>query len=140
MFIIRQHLKVPFENGRTLPGTRSSITLFHSQDAKISYKTTSDEDNVSGLFALYNDKSPELDMTMFAVSKFVSCRYDTFWWIGMIENIHLNTSDLKIKFLHPHGPSKSFYLPSRDETCYVPTTNILCLISPPSTMVEHIKF
>ena len=65
-----------------------------------------------------------LDMTMFTVSKFVSCRYDTSWWIGMIGNIYENTSNLKIKFLHPHGQSKSFYWPSKDDTCYIPITNI----------------
>ena len=133
MLNIRQHLKVRFEKGRTLPGTRSCHHFVPQSRCKISYKTTSDEENFSGSFALYNDKSQELDTTMFAVSQFVSCRYDTFWWIGMIENIDENASDLKIKFLHPHGPSKSFYWPSRDDTCYVPITNILCLISPPST-------
>ena len=53
--------------------------------------------------------------------------------LGMIENIYENTSNLKIKFIHPHGQSKSFYWPSKDDTCYIPITNIVCLISPPST-------
>ena len=72
-------------------------------------------------------------MTKFTVSKFVSCRYDTFWWIGLIKNIDEEAGDLEIKFLHPHGPNRHFYWPSKDDICYVPLTNILCLLSPPST-------
>ena len=38
-----------------------------------------------------------------------------------------------IRLHYPHGPSKNIYWPSRDDICYVPVTNILCLLSPPST-------
>ena len=50
----------------------------------------------------------------------------------MIQNID-EAGDILVKFLHPHGPSKSFYWPSQDGWCYVPLRNILCLISSPST-------
>ena len=48
MLNICQHLKVRFENGRTLPGTRSCHHFVPQSRCKISYKTTSDEENVSG--------------------------------------------------------------------------------------------
>ena len=82
---------------------------------------------------IYLMVTPQLDLTKFTVSKFVSCRYDTFWWIGLIQNIDEDAGDLEIKFLHPHGPSRNFYWPSKEDLCYVPLTNILCLLSPPST-------
>lgn len=50
----------------------------------------------------------------------------------MVEIIDEEASDLSIRFLHPHGPSKNFYWPSRDDTLDVPLSSILCLISPPA--------
>ena len=49
----------------------------------------------------------------------------TFWWIGMIAEVDIHNGDLKIKFMHPHGPSKSFSRPSRDDYCWVPIVNII---------------
>ena len=51
----------------------------------------------------------------------------------MVETIDEEAIDLSIRFLHPHGPSKNFYWPSRDDTLDVPLNSILCLISPPAT-------
>ena len=51
----------------------------------------------------------------------------------MVETIDEEVSDLSIRFLHPHGPSKNFYWPSRDDTFDVPLSIILCLISSPAT-------
>ena len=40
---------------------------------KISYKITSDDRDFEGSFDLFNGDSPQLDLTKFTVSKFVSC-------------------------------------------------------------------
>ena len=40
---------------------------------------------------------------------------------------------VKVDFMHPHGPRKTFNWPESDDTCYVPTKNILCVISTPTT-------
>ena len=50
----------------------------------------------------------------------------------MVEIIDEEASDLSIRFLHPHEPSKNFYWPLRDDTLDVPLSSILCLISPPA--------
>ena len=55
----------------------------------------------------------------------------------MTEIIDEKAGNLIIKFSHPHGPSKSFYWPSRDDKCDIPISNILCLISPPSTATSR---
>ena len=133
MKIVRENLKVRFDKGKTLPGTRRCHHFVPQSRYKISYKITSDDRDFEGSFDLFNDESQQLEITKFTVNKFVSCRYDTFWWIGIIIDIDEEAGDLKIKFLHPHGPNKNFYWPSKDDICYVPFTKILCLLSPPST-------
>ena len=133
MMNICEKLQNRFEKGRTLPGTRSFHHFVPQSNSKISYKITSNDDFFSGSFNFFNDNSFQLEMKMITIGRFVSCVYDTFWWIGMVEYIDETDGDLSIKFFHPYGPSKSFYWPSRDDTCDVPINNILCLISPPST-------
>ena len=40
--------------------------------------------------------------------------------------------DAEVKFMHPHGPARSFFWSSRD-LCYVPYNHILLTIGMPST-------
>ena len=52
----------------------------------------------------------------------------------MVNYIDQQEGDVKIDFLHPHGPRKTFNWPSAGgDSCYVPLKNILCLISTPNT-------
>jgi len=59
----------------------------------------------------------------------VGCLYDRNWWIGMV----MSVNDAEVKFMHPHGPARSFFWPSREDLCYVPYTHILLSIGMPST-------
>ena len=80
-------MKIHFEKGKTLPGTRIYHHFVPQSKCKISYKITSDEGILSGSFNLYDKKSLELDLNIIKISKFVTCQYDALWWIGMIQNI-----------------------------------------------------
>jgi hypothetical protein len=33
---------------------------------------------------------------------------DTFWWLGCVLSVSEESNDVKITFLHPHGPSASY--------------------------------
>ena len=52
----------------------------------------------------------------------------------MILEIDIDEGDAKIDFLHPHGPRKSFNWPATTDSCYVPLSNILCIVNTPSTL------
>jgi len=41
--------------------------------------------------------------------------------------------DVRINFMHPHGPSRSFCWPHVDDICWVPITHILCTVEVPTT-------
>ena len=47
--------------------------------------------------------------------------------------IDQENKDVLVKFLHPPLPSRSLHWSERDDNCYVPNTNILCIIQPPVT-------
>ena len=48
----------------------------------------------------------------FKLYDYVACEYDSFWWIGVIEEISDVNLEVKVKFMFPHGPSPFFIWPS----------------------------
>ena len=67
--------------------------------------------------------------------QYVSCIYNTFWWVGILTEVNVHEGDLKIEFLHPHGPRKTFSWPSVADKCFVSVSNILCIITAPTTII-----
>ena len=65
---------------------------------------------------------------------YISCSYVTFWWVGILTNMNVHDVDLKIEFLHPHGPGKAFSWPTVTDECFVPASNILCVITAPAAI------
>ena len=69
---------------------------------------------------------------------YVSCVYDIFWWIGIVTKVNVHESDLKIEFLHPHGPRKTFSWLSLPDKCFISVSKILCIIIAPTTITGQI--
>ncbi|KAG1674550.1 Tetratricopeptide repeat protein 8 [Nymphon striatum] len=133
MVSTRQELKERFGMGKTVPGTRSYHHYTPISTTEISYKRTSEHEfeqhfNLSKAVQVINDDAPLPNL-----NDFVACRYDTFWWVGMVDKIEGEKKDFKIKFMHPHGPSKRFSWPERDDSCWVPINNMIAVIGVPTT-------
>ena len=60
--------------------------------------------------------------------------YDTFWCFGIVTEVNVHEGDLKIEFIHSHGPRKTFSWPSVTHKCFVPASNVLCVITAPTTI------
>ncbi|KAG1692606.1 Methylcrotonoyl-CoA carboxylase beta chain, mitochondrial [Nymphon striatum] len=119
--------------GKTVPGTRSYHHYTPISTTEISYKRTSEHEfeqhfNLSKAVQVINDDAPLPNL-----NDFVACRYDTFWWVGIVDEIEAEKKDFKIKFMHPHGPSKRFSWPERDDSCWVPINNMIAVIGVPTT-------
>ena len=67
------------------------------------------------------------------LNEYVACRYDEKWWIGVVEEVNEVEQDVKINFLHPPGPARSFRWPSRPDVCWVPITDVICQVQAPVT-------
>ena len=59
--------------------------------------------------------------------------YDHHWWIGLVVAVESLSMEAKIKFMSPHGPTRNFFWPQRDDICWVFNDNILKLLSPLSS-------
>ena len=69
------------------------------------------------------------------LSDFVVCRYDQKHWIGIVDAVDKDNNDVQDKFMHPCYPARSYSWPCKDNVCYVPNMNILCVISAPATIL-----
>jgi hypothetical protein len=64
------------------------------------------------------------------ITGFVTCMYDTFWWLGCVLYVSEESNDVKISFLHPHGPSASYTYPAMPHILQLPQSAILAKVSP----------
>ena len=67
------------------------------------------------------------------VSDFVFCSYDEKYWIGLIDLVDKEHEDVRVKFMHPSYPARSFSWPKKDDVCFVPIVNVACIIGAPVT-------
>ena len=62
------------------------------------------------------------------ISKYLLCKYDDWYWIGIVSDIDEAAGDVEVKSMHPHYPGVSFFWPSQDDVCCVPRTHIITII------------
>ena len=137
MVNVHADLEDHFAKSRTMPGTRSSHHFVPISCNKIAHKLTS-EDREFLQFDFNKSLTKEIDIKNIKCFLYVSCIYDTFWWVGIVTEVNVHEGDLKIEFLHPHGPRKTFSWPSVADKCFVPASNILCVITAPTTITGRI--
>jgi hypothetical protein len=63
------------------------------------------------------------------ITRFVTCMYDNFWWLGCVLTVCEESSDVKISSLHPHGPSASYIYPATPHILRFPQSYILAKVS-----------
>jgi hypothetical protein len=64
------------------------------------------------------------------ITRFVTCMYDNFWWLGCVLSVSEESNDLKISFLYPHGPSASYICPATPHILRLLQSAILAKVSP----------
>ena len=66
----------------------------------------------------------------FHPGQFVAVIYDNDWYIGCIIERSDEDQDILVKFMNK-SRTNILTWPRRDDTCWVPITNLLCFLSPP---------
>jgi hypothetical protein len=67
------------------------------------------------------------------ITGFVTCMYDNFWWLECLLSVSEESHDVKINFLHPHGPSAPYIYTAMPHVLPLPESEILSKVSPNST-------
>ena len=134
---MRTTLETRFELSRTIPGSRSYHQFKPESIDTISFKRTSEDVHITGIFSFSGIQSSQNDQQIIIdalkLGEFIMCKYDAFDWIGMINEIDNIEQDVMVTFMHPHGSFNKLFWPSRVDECWVPITNITCIIDAPVT-------
>lgn len=131
---IRQKLEKRFKDLNTLPGTRTfhnfrPLDCFGTLEARrVSY-----DEKPSLTYNLRKGLTLSVKNEDLYPSRYIACIYDNLWYFGIITNVSKEDGDVTVKFLHPAGPSPSFYWPKRDDVCDVPIPHILAVVESPHT-------
>ena len=121
-----------FAESKTMPGTRSSRHFVPMSCNKL---FTNSQVRIEFLqFDFDKSLTKEIVIKTIKCFSYVICIYDTFWWVGIVTEVNLHEVDLKIECLHPHAPWKTFSCPSAAGKCFVPASNILCVVTAPTTI------
>ena len=114
MVEVREKMEKRFEDGKTVPGTTSTHHFiphhFIPQSAsQIGHKLCSED----GLFVdILDVKIPtRVDVGDNAPLSYISCVYNSLWWVGLVNKVDEEPGDLDVQFMHPHGPQKTFNWP-----------------------------
>ena len=112
----------------SIPGTRSYHQFVPLSRDRVGAKRCSDDEQ----FACTHDFNAVfcLDEEIL-VGSYVAVIYDQSWWVGLIIEKNDEESDVKVKFMHPKGPSMFYHWPQRDDFCYIPFNCILKIIDVP---------
>ena len=120
----RDELNQRFAPGRTVPETRSYHFFAPVSKNEIAYKQTSEDEEFTGTFCITGEED-EMPTCNTKTNDYVSCKYDDKWWIGLVEDINNVEQDCKVNFMHPSGPARNFYWPTRAHICWVSNLDII---------------
>ena len=119
-------LETRFERTRTIPGTRKLHSFIPvSKDTLMtriySFSSDTKKDRVTKLPG---------DLELDKVSGFVTCSYNSQWWLGCVLETYSETVEISLSLLHPPGPSRSFKYPSIPLIITLPLAAILIKVAP----------
>lgn len=124
----KQMLETRFASSRTVPGTRklhSFIPIIFSVDT-VHVRPFSLSDNSKLEKVTIQETELEID----SISGYVTCEYNGEWWLAFVLAVDRENSEVKLTFLHPNGPSRSFKYPSSPDILFVPSSDILTKVEP----------
>ena len=131
---VRTEIKERFVMGHTIPGTRSYHFFTPVNTNVIAFKRTAEDDSFAGSLNITGEpEMKDVSTETIRLNEYIACRYDEKWWLGVVDEVSEVEQDVKINFLHPPGPSRSFRWPRRPDVCWVSITDIIYQIEAPVT-------
>jgi hypothetical protein len=125
----RNWLKMRFEQAKTIKGTRSYHYFSPINVSTIGMKLVSLDNDYAREFTY--DAAILTNTMSFAQGVYVCSKYDSNWYIGVVEEVSGEDGDVKVRFMHPKGPSLSYHWPANEDSCWVPFDQVLCTIDCP---------
>ena len=103
---VRRNLQKRFTDRKTIPGTRRSHHFTPLSPSQSGHMLTSEDDSFVDTFDF--NLHTTLEIIDIRPSKYVTSLHNSFWWVEMVTDVDAEQGDVKVDFMHPHGPRKTF--------------------------------
>ena len=80
--------------------------------------------------SVVKDTVREAEVELRAIAGYIAVEYDGKWLIAYVNEIFPQSNEVSVNFLHPHGPSPSYFYPRRLDSLVVDVDDILVQLSP----------
>ena len=114
------------QNSKTIPGTRT----FHSF-VPVS-RDTVEVRPFSRSLTYTLEKATKLDreMEVKTITGYVTYAYNSEWWLAYILDVNSDNSEVRLMFLHPHGPARSYKYSATPDILAVSVSDDLTNVDP----------
>ena len=82
--------------------------------------------------SVVKDTVTEAEVELRAIAGYIAVEYHGKWWIAYVYEIFPQRNEVSVNFLHPHGPSPSYFYPRRPDSLVVDVDDILVQLRPTS--------
>ena len=126
----------------TIPGTRGYHQFVPISESLIKMRRVSDNNEYDFELVFRSDNANPKSSAVIniKVSQYSICKYDDLYWIGITSEIDSSPSDMKVKFMHPHYPIRSYRWPASEDVCWVPSTHITTTKTPSMSSVSGRRY
>lgn len=121
------HLESRFSSIKTIPGTRSHHSFIRKGHNDIEMRRLSADNNGTTVVLTDNVLG---DLDKYQPGKYTACLYDSGWYVGNIVERNDEQQDVLVNFMKRTG--SSFSWPSREDKCWVPMHDLLCIVQAPT--------
>ena len=80
--------------------------------------------------SVVKDTVREVEVELKAIAGYVAVDCDGKWWIAYVNEIFPHSNEVSVNFLHPYGPSPSYFYPRRPDSLVIDVDDILVQLSP----------
>lgn len=122
-----QQLQHRLSQAVAVPGTRKLHAFIPSTcGTKVKTKIFSDS-SLSETHAII-DVREKLDFEK--LTGYIVSLYNDAWWLCYILDKNTDENEIKVTFLHPPGPARSFIYPSVPDVLWISSTDVICKVNP----------
>ena len=114
--IEQTHLEERFQRTQTIPGTRKLHSFIPVSKHTVKTRVYSS----SSLFKEQRVTSRGSELSVEQISGFVTCVRDEQWWLACVLQLDVDNNEVRVTFLHPCGPSRSFKYPNVQDILTIP--------------------
>ena len=120
------YLEERFQRSRTIPGTRKLHSFVPISKDRVRTRVFSS----SSISKEKRVASCESELPVEQISGFVTSSYNGHWWVACVLQLYADTSEVRLTFLHPYGPSHSFRYPRVQDILTIPISDVLTTVDP----------